>query len=115
MGQGVGGMHLCHLPDALGNCRVCYFQNGEKQEGTRKEWNGSVKMKQEKLQDIVTPGCLGGYLTIADIQIGATFQRNPLIAEFCRKTMIFRPNSPTQKYRLTEKGKKVKEYLQIKS
>ena len=40
--------------------------------------------------EIVNPGCLGGNLSIDDIKEGSTFQRNPLIAHFCNRTMIYR-------------------------
>lgn len=54
-------------------------------------WNAAIRLLIfDNRVEIINPGCLGGHLTISDIQSGATFQRNPLMAEFCRKTMIFR-------------------------
>ena len=40
--------------------------------------------------EIINPGCLYGGLTIADIKLGVSRQRNPLMAGFAAKTMIYR-------------------------
>jgi predicted HTH transcriptional regulator len=40
--------------------------------------------------EIVSPGCLPDGLTVDDIKLGNSFQRNPLIATFCAKTMFYR-------------------------
>ncbi len=40
--------------------------------------------------EIVNPGCLYGGLTIDDIKLGISRQRNPLMADFAAKTMIYR-------------------------
>ena len=40
--------------------------------------------------EIISPGCLPGNMTIEGIQLGETFQRNPLLASFCAKTMVYR-------------------------
>ena len=40
--------------------------------------------------EIVSPGALADGLTIEDIKLGNTFQRNQLIAGFCAKTMMYR-------------------------
>ena len=54
-------------------------------------WPAAIRLLIfEDRVEIISPGCLGGHLTVEDIKAGATYQRNPLIAEFCRKTMIFR-------------------------
>ena len=40
--------------------------------------------------EIISPGCLPGNMTVEGIQLGETFQRNPLLASFCAKTMVYR-------------------------
>ena len=40
--------------------------------------------------EIINPGCLYGGLTVDDIKLGVSRQRNPLIADFAAKTMIYR-------------------------
>ena len=40
--------------------------------------------------EIINPGCLYGGLTIDDIKLGVSRQRNPLMADFAAKTMIYR-------------------------
>lgn len=40
--------------------------------------------------EIINPGCLYGGLTIEDIKLGVSRQRNPLMAGFAAKTMIYR-------------------------
>lgn len=40
--------------------------------------------------EIINPGSLFGGLTIEDILLGISKQRNPLLADFCSKTMIYR-------------------------
>ena len=40
--------------------------------------------------EIVNPGCLYGGLKIDDIKLGISRQRNPLMADFAAKTMIYR-------------------------
>ena len=40
--------------------------------------------------EIINPGCLYGGLTIDDIKLGVSRQRNPLMAGFAAKTMIYR-------------------------
>ena len=40
--------------------------------------------------EIINPGCLYGGLTVADIILGVSRQRNPLMADFAAKTMIYR-------------------------
>ena len=40
--------------------------------------------------EIINPGCLYGGLTIEDIKLGVSRQRNPLMADFAAKTMIYR-------------------------
>ena len=40
--------------------------------------------------EIINPGSLYGGLSVEDIKLGVSKQRNPLIASFCSKTMIYR-------------------------
>ncbi len=40
--------------------------------------------------EIISPGALADGLTVDDIKLGITFQRNQLIAGFCAKTMLYR-------------------------
>lgn len=40
--------------------------------------------------EIINPGCLAGGLTVDEILLGNSFARNPLIANFCSKTMTYR-------------------------
>ena len=40
--------------------------------------------------EIINPGCLYGGLTIDDIKLDVSRQRNPLMADFAAKTMIYR-------------------------
>lgn len=40
--------------------------------------------------EIISPGCLPGNMTVEGIQLGESFQRNPLLASFCAKTMVYR-------------------------
>ena len=40
--------------------------------------------------EIVSPGCLPDGLSVDDIKFGNSAQRNPLIATFCTRTMIYR-------------------------
>jgi len=40
--------------------------------------------------EIISPGCLPGNMTVESIQLGETYQRNPLLASFCAKTMVYR-------------------------
>ncbi len=40
--------------------------------------------------EIISPGCLPGNMTVDSIQLGETYQRNPLLASFCAKTMVYR-------------------------
>ncbi len=40
--------------------------------------------------EIISPGALPDGLTVDDIRLGITFQRNQLIAGFCAKTMLYR-------------------------
>ena len=40
--------------------------------------------------EIINPGCLYGGLTVDDIKLGVSRQRNPLMAGFAAKTMIYR-------------------------
>lgn len=40
--------------------------------------------------EIINPGCLYGGLTVDDIKLGVSRQRNPLMADFAAKTMIYR-------------------------
>jgi ATP-dependent DNA helicase RecG len=40
--------------------------------------------------EIVNPGCLYGGLKVDDIKLGISRQRNPLMADFAAKTMIYR-------------------------
>ncbi len=40
--------------------------------------------------EIISPGCLPVNITVDSIQLGETYQRNPLLASFCAKTMVYR-------------------------
>lgn len=40
--------------------------------------------------EIISPGCLPDGLTVEEIKLGNTAQRNPLIATFCTRTMLYR-------------------------
>ncbi len=40
--------------------------------------------------EIINPGSLAGGLTIEEIKLGNSFARNPLLANFCSKTMTYR-------------------------
>lgn len=40
--------------------------------------------------EIVSPGCLPNGLSVDDIRLGTSFQRNPLLASLCAKTMRYR-------------------------
>lgn len=40
--------------------------------------------------EIVSPGCLPNNITLDQIKVGNTYTRNPLIANFCSKTMNYR-------------------------
>ena len=40
--------------------------------------------------EIINPGCLYGGLTVDDIKLGVSRQRNPQMADFAAKTMIYR-------------------------
>lgn len=40
--------------------------------------------------EIINPGCLFGGLTVEDLRLGKSKQRNPLMADFCARTMIYR-------------------------
>ena len=50
----------------------------------------SQKMIVANRIEIISPGCLPGNMTVEGIQLGETFQRNPLLASFCAKTMVYR-------------------------
>lgn len=40
--------------------------------------------------EIVSPGCLPNNLTVDQIKLGSSYPRNPLIANLCSKTMVYR-------------------------
>ncbi|WP_158582660.1 RNA-binding domain-containing protein [Odoribacter sp. AF15-53] len=40
--------------------------------------------------EIISPGCLPDGLTVEDIKLGNSYQRNQQIANFCAKTMVYR-------------------------
>lgn len=44
----------------------------------------------ENRVEIISPGCLPDGLTVEDIKLGNSYQRNQLIATFCAKTMLYR-------------------------
>lgn len=44
----------------------------------------------ENRVEIISPGCLPDGLTIEDIKLGNSYQRNQLIATLCAKTMVYR-------------------------
>lgn len=44
----------------------------------------------DNLIEIINPGSLFGGLTVEDIRLGKSKQRNHLMAEFCARTMIYR-------------------------
>ena len=39
---------------------------------------------------IISPGCLPNNMTVEQIELGNSYPRNPLIANFCAKTMVYR-------------------------
>ena len=40
--------------------------------------------------EIISPGCLPNNMTVEQIELGNSYPRNPLIANFCAKTMVYR-------------------------
>lgn len=40
--------------------------------------------------EIISPGCLPNNMTVEQVELGNSYPRNPLIANFCAKTMLYR-------------------------
>ena len=40
--------------------------------------------------EIINPGCVVGGHTVEEVKLGNSFARNPLLANFCAKTMPYR-------------------------
>ena len=49
-----------------------------------------VRFKQQFTSQKQIPGCIAGGYSVEEVMFGNSFARNPLMANFCAKTMPYR-------------------------